>query len=72
MQNKFAKGGGSVTDISKLSETERNAVLARRAYYREWRARNKDKVNETNRRFWEKKSAQLKGKEGVNNECRKD
>ena len=61
-----------MTDISKLPEAERNAVLAKRAYYKEWRARNKDKVKETNRRFWEKRAAQLKEKEGVNNECRKD
>lgn len=32
---------------------------ARRAYYREWRKNNPDKVREKNRRYWEKKAAQI-------------
>lgn len=32
---------------------------ARREYHKEWRAKNKDKVREYNRRFWEKRGAAL-------------
>lgn len=35
-----------------------SANEARKAYYREWRKKNPDKVRETNRRYWEKKAAQ--------------
>lgn len=31
---------------------------ARRAYFKAWRARNKDKVRQANERFWAKKAAQ--------------
>lgn len=30
------------------------AKLARRDYYRRWRAANKDKVREANRRYWQR------------------
>lgn len=30
---------------------------ARRAYQKKWRAKNKDRVREYNRRFWEKQAA---------------
>lgn len=33
-----------------------------RAYYREWRKKNPDKVKEKNRRYWEKKAAEEKEK----------
>lgn len=29
------------------------AAEERREYYRQWRAKNKDKVRENNRRYWE-------------------
>lgn len=29
---------------------------ARRRYYAEWRARNRDKVREYNRRYWERRA----------------
>ncbi len=45
------------TDINTLSAEERAIVEARRAYQREWRSKNKDKVKEHNRRFWQKKAA---------------
>lgn len=35
------------------------AIEAKRAYQREWRKRNKDKVREYNERFWIKKGAEL-------------
>ena len=34
-----------------------DALAARRAYYREWRKKNKDSVRESNRRYWEKRAA---------------
>ncbi|MBQ9662377.1 MAG: phosphatase [Oscillospiraceae bacterium] len=34
------------------------ARLARNKYYREYRARNPDKVREANRRYWQKKAEQ--------------
>ena len=40
-----------------LSKEERNA--AQRAYYKEWRAKNKDKVKQHNQNFWSKKAQQL-------------
>ena len=46
-----------------ISEAAREA---QRAYYREWRKKNPDKVREKNRRYWEKKAA------GVNNETERD
>ena len=29
----------------------------RREYFRQWRSKNKDKVRESNRRYWEKRAA---------------
>ena len=34
------------------------ARLERNRYAREWRAKNKDKVREANRRYWEKKASE--------------
>lgn len=36
--------------------TEKAAEI-RRAYQKAWRAKNKDRVREYNRRFWEKQAA---------------
>lgn len=33
------------------------AAELRREYHKQWRAKNKDKVREYNRRFWEKQAA---------------
>ena len=42
-----------------------DAILeAKRAYMREWRRKNPDKVREINRRYWEKKAAQMQESEG--------
>lgn len=38
---------------------EEAAKEARRQYSREWRARNKDRVREINRRYWAKKAQQM-------------
>ncbi len=42
------------------------ARAVKRAYEAEWRAKNKDKVREKNRRYWEKRAAKLK-KEAADN-----
>ena len=39
---------------------EERAAEERREYYRQWRAKNKDKVRESNRRYWERR-AEKKG-----------
>lgn len=36
---------------------DERAAEVRREYYRQWRAKNKDKVRENNRRYWERKAA---------------
>lgn len=46
-------------NLETLSESERAAVEARRAYHRKWKAEHKDRVQEHNRRFWEKKAAEM-------------
>lgn len=48
-------------NLETLSESERAAVEARRAYHRKWKAEHKDRVQEHNRRFWEKKAAEMAG-----------
>lgn len=40
---------------------------ARRAYMKAWRAANKDKVKEHNRRYWERRAGKMAEKEGENN-----
>lgn len=35
---------------------EELAAEERREYFRQWRAKNKDKVRENNRRYWERKA----------------
>ena len=42
-------------------------VEARRAYFRAWRAANKDKVREHNRRYWEKVAAKRMQEQSKNN-----
>lgn len=41
---------------------DEKAKEARRAYMREWRSRNKDKVREANRRYWERRAEKLAAK----------
>lgn len=36
---------------------EEQAREERREYYRQWRARNPEKIRENNRRYWERKAA---------------
>ena len=41
---------------------DEKAKEARRAYSNAWRAANKDRVKEYNRRYWERKAAQMQKK----------
>ena len=43
-------------DISTVTPEERKIIEARRAYQRIWRAAHKDRIQEHNRRFYEKKA----------------
>ncbi len=52
--------GVKKTDLSSVSPEERELIEARRAYKREWRKNNKERIEEHNRRFWAKKAAQMK------------
>lgn len=45
-------------DLNALPTEEQKAIEARRAYQKQWRAANKDKVREHNRRFWLKKATE--------------
>ena len=47
----------AMVDITILPVEEKAAIEARRAYQREWRAKNHDKVKATEARFWAKKAA---------------
>lgn len=57
-KNKFTERKIKMTDLNTLPAEEQKAIEARRAYQRQWRAANKDKVREHNRRFWLKKAAE--------------
>ena len=37
--------------------SQEQAAEERREYFRQWRAKNKDKVRENNRRYWERRAA---------------
>lgn len=47
-------GGIFMVDVNALSQEERRIVEARREYKRKWRAANKDKVQQHNKKFYEK------------------
>lgn len=49
-----------MVDIDTISQEERRIIEARREYQRKWRAENKDKVQQHNKRFYEKKAAESK------------
>ena len=51
--------GTKKIDVTLLSAEDRAAIEARRAYKKAWRAANKDRVEEYNRRFWLKKAAEI-------------
>lgn len=64
--NKKRKGD-FMTELSNLAKE------AQRAYLREWRRKNPEKVRESNRRYWERKAAQLEQEQpergGENNDA---
>ena len=43
-----------------MSDITEAAKEIKRQYYREYRARNKDKTREINKRYWERKAAKLR------------
>lgn len=45
-------------NLDNLSAEERAIVLARRAYQKQWRDKNKDKVKAATARYWLKKAQQ--------------
>ncbi len=46
-------------EMRELARQERNR------YLREWRAKNKDKVRETNQKYWERRAARLASEKEV-------
>ena len=54
-------------NTENLTDIEKRAIEARREYHRKWRAANKDKVRENNRRYWERVVAKME-KESEKNE----
>ncbi len=46
-------------DVSNLPAEKRAAIEARRAYQREWRAKNRDKIRASEARYWAKKAASI-------------
>ena len=41
----------------------------RLAYFRQWRAKNKDRVRENNRRYWEKRALERQQREAAETEA---
>lgn len=46
-------------DFEKLSAEEQAVILARRAYQKSWRAKNKDKVKAHNAKFYKKQAEKM-------------
>ena len=46
-------------DVNTLNEEEKAVILARRAYKKAWREKNKDKVKASNARFYLKQAKKL-------------
>ena len=53
--------GTKKINLNSVSPEEREIIEARSAYKKAWRAANKDRVAEYNRRFWLKKAAEQAG-----------
>lgn len=54
-------------DAKNLTAEEQKIIEARRLYQRQWRAANKDKIREHNRRFWLKKAAEAEQEQQEHN-----
>lgn len=61
LSENFKKGSEQVL---LQCEYERKAREAQREYNRQWRARNKDKVKEYNKRYWERRAQREQHGEG--------
>jgi len=48
------------------------ARKTRAEYYRQWRAKNPDKVREKNRRYWERRAQKLQASEGRADDAQAD
>lgn len=46
-------------------DIEKKVADAKKEYYRKWREKNKDKIKESNRRYWLKKATQNESGENV-------
>lgn len=57
-----------MTNLERLSAEEQAIILARRAYKKEWRAKNKDKVKAANDRFYKKQAERLANQKSHNEE----
>ncbi len=57
-----------MTNLKRLSAEEQSIILARRAYKKEWRAKNKDKVKAANDRFYKKQDERLANQKSHNEE----
>jgi len=42
-----------------MNQLNEQARKIRAEYYRQWRAKNRDKVREANQRYWERKAEKL-------------
>jgi hypothetical protein len=61
MQKYHTGGNIMITEQEReiiRQEIKAEILASNRAYKMEWRAKNKDKVKESNRRYYEKKKAQ--------------
>ena len=48
--------------MTNINVSAEEITLAKRAYHKEWREKNKDKVKKSNHKYWAKKAAELKEK----------
>lgn len=53
----------NIKEVKRLASISDEAREAQRAYFREWRKKNPDKIREKNRRYWEKKAEKAKQEE---------
>lgn len=49
-----------------MNTIDEKALELRRAYLREWRARNKDKVRQQTERYWQRKAQKVLEQEAQN------
>ena len=52
--------GSPKINLDAVSEEERERIIARRAYKKQWRAKNRERVAEYDRRFWDKQAEKQK------------